>query len=109
MVPARLDQVARSDGGKSTRFGVLRVPLGRVAVTRGAVAQVSAIDLVTALRRHACGDWGEVDADDRRANDLAVHGGGRVLSAYSTGGGVRFWIITEADRSVTIALLPGEY
>jgi len=101
--------VALSDGGGSTLFGVLRVPLGRVVATRGAVGQVSAVDLVTALRRHACGDWGEVDADDRRANDVAAHGGRRVLSAYSTGGGVRFWIITEADRSVTTALLPGEY
>ena len=31
------------------------------------------------------------------------------LSAYRTRKGVRIWIITEADRSVTTVLLPSEY
>jgi hypothetical protein len=38
-----------------------------------------------------------------------VHERARLLSAYSTDAGVRFWIITEADRSVTTVLLPEEY
>jgi len=98
-----------SDSKKGARVGVVRVPLGRVLATPGALEQVSAVDLVTALRRHACGDWGEVDADDRLANERAIEGDGRILSAYLTGSGVRFWIITEADRSATTLLLPDEY
>ena len=35
--------------------------------------------------------------------------GRRVFSAYELRDGTRIWIITEADRSVTTILLPGEY
>jgi hypothetical protein len=35
--------------------------------------------------------------------------GTRVFSAYELHDGTRIWIITEADRSVTTTLLPGEY
>ena len=54
------------------------------------------------------GDRGDVDADDRRANDRAVRAGDRVLSAYQTAVG-RVWLITEWDRSATTLLLPEEY
>jgi hypothetical protein len=51
--------------------------------------------------------------EDKRANDRAVKEGTRILSAYDVlledGETVRIWIITEADRSVTTALLPEEY
>jgi hypothetical protein len=65
--------------------------------------------MLQALRRHARGDWGEVGVEDQRANDRAVQDGGRLLSAYSTKTNVKFWIITEADRSATTVLLPEEY
>ena len=61
------------------------------------------------LRRHASGDWGEVDAEDAKENELSVVQGFRILSAYRTSKGVRLWIITEADRSVTTLLLPSDY
>jgi hypothetical protein len=38
-----------------------------------------------------------------------VREGSRVLSAYTLKTGVKFWIITEADRSSTCVLLPEEY
>ena len=59
--------------------------------------------------RHGCGDWGEVDAEDAKANQDALLHGERLLSAYRTTSGVRIWIITEADRSATTVLLPEEY
>jgi hypothetical protein len=31
------------------------------------------------------------------------------MSAYSDSAGVKFWIITEADRSATTVLLPDDY
>lgn len=60
------------------------------------------------IRRHVRGDWGSVPTEDARENDFSVLNGFRVLSAYEVGG-KRFWIITEADRSVTTLLFPSEY
>ncbi|HPI31668.1 MAG TPA: hypothetical protein PLR32_00020 [candidate division Zixibacteria bacterium] len=61
------------------------------------------------LVRHLSGDWGELDAEDRAANDAALRGGGRLFSAYDLPTGARVWIITEADRSSTTVLLPEDY
>ena len=61
------------------------------------------------LRKHVAGDWGEVEADDRRENETSVEGGFRILSAYKTPKDVILWVITEADRSSTCVLLPDEY
>lgn len=61
------------------------------------------------LTRHVTGDWGDVCAEDAELNNQAVTGGSRVLSAYQTSKGVKFWIITEADRASTCLLLPEEY
>jgi hypothetical protein len=59
--------------------------------------------------RHSEGDWGDVSADDWKANDDALTSGERLFSAYDIGAGKRIWIITEADRSSTTVLLPDEY
>ena len=86
-----------------------RFPLGQLVATPGALAALTPADIHAALTRHAAGDWGEVDEDDRRENDLSVARGFRLLSAYRSGSGTRFWVLTEADRSVTTLLLPQEY
>lgn len=64
---------------------------------------------VRLLQRHAAADWGELSAEDWKANERAVRDGERVLSAYPVGDGERLWLITEWDRSVTTILLPEEY
>ena len=61
-------------------------------------------EVLTALRRHRQGDWGDLLPEDAIANDLALEQGGRLFSAYGLGRD-RFWIITEADRSVTTVLM----
>lgn len=61
------------------------------------------------LARHVQGDWGELDEHDREANHRAVTDGTRLLSSYRTRSGITLWVITEADRSATTILLPGEY
>ena len=66
------------------------------------------------LDRHVCGDWGNVDEADGRANDAAVQQGGRILSNYRTLKGSALWVITEAtdargNRASTTILLPDEY
>jgi hypothetical protein len=86
-----------------------KVPIGRIMATPGVLAVVSEAELSEALSRHADGDWGEVGDEDRKANDDALRDGTRILSAYRTQDGTKFWIITEADRSSTTALLPEEY
>jgi hypothetical protein len=87
-----------------------RFRLGKLVATPGALnAAPSPEALLDLVQRHASGDWGDLDAHDRRENEIAVRRGGlRILSAYQLDG-TRFWIITESDRSVTTILLPDEY
>ncbi len=61
------------------------------------------------ITRHASGDWGEVDEADKRENQISLERGFRILSAYNTTRGIRVWVITEADRNCTTALLPEDY
>jgi len=88
--------------------GVVRFPLGHVTITANASLQLATEEVLTALRRHASGDWGDLCPDDTLANDIALQQGGRLLSAYGQNQH-RFWVITEADRSVTTVLLPEDY
>ncbi|MEX1258148.1 MAG: hypothetical protein WEG36_11075 [Gemmatimonadota bacterium] len=67
------------------------------------------VDVLESLSRHAVADWGDLDPEDRESNDRALRCGGRLLSSYRTSTEVKFWIITEWDRSVTTILLPEEY
>ncbi len=91
--------------------------LGRVVATPGALAALEEAGQTPEhfLLLHAAGSWGDLDAEDRRANDQAIaHEGDpdrqqRVLSSYLTRSQVKLWVITEWDRSVTTLLLPEEY
>ncbi len=65
-------------------------------------------DILTALQRHQAGDWGNLPPEDHRANDQARLEGTWILSVYCSKG-VKFWIITEADRSASTVLLPEDY
>lgn len=87
------------------------VSLGRLLATPGALEALaeSGQSPNHFLARHASGDWGLVDAEDRRLNDEALHDGSRLLSVYKTLGGVRLYVITEADRSATTILRADEY
>ena len=83
--------------------------LGRVVITANAQATLPPDDVLPALNRHIRGDWGELDSHDTAANNHALQVGTRLLSAYIASDGTKFWIITEADRSVTTILLPEDY
>ena len=66
------------------------------------------------LGRHIKADWGDLDDEDKQANDMALKQGTRLLSAYNDdrfpkNGVATIWIITEADRSYTTILFPDEY
>ena len=85
-----------------------RFPLGRIVITANAQALLDPDAVQDGLRRHAAGDWGDLDSEDIRSNEEALKRGGRLFSAYGRGDR-RFWIITECDRSATTVLLPEDY
>lgn len=87
----------------STRF-----PLGQIVATANALDILTPLEIAAGLQRHAQGDWGNVCPDDAELNNEALQQGNRLLSAYGTDS-QRFWIITEADRSVTTILMPEDY
>jgi|TARA_Y100000310_G_scaffold283882_1_gene306176 hypothetical protein len=87
--------------------------LGQVAWTGGIQSLIDGPtagigDLRDIFTRHREGDWGSVGTEDSSFNDEAVVAGERILGAHELGG-KKIWVITEWDRSVTTALLPGEY
>lgn len=66
-------------------------------------------DLNVSIQKHSLGDWGDVCPDeDKELNDEALVNGGRLMSVYEHDNS-KYWIITEADRSLTTILLPEEY
>jgi hypothetical protein len=83
--------------------------LGRMVATANALASIPPDEIVFALRRHLQGDWGTLDKDDWQTNERALRNGGRLFSLYHSTLGVKFYIITECDRTVTTVLLPEDY
>ena len=84
---------------------------GQIVGTPGALqafiaAEKSPTEL---LARHQTGDWGDLCDEDKQENELSVENGFRIFSAYELKTGVKVWVITEWDRSVTTILLPEEY
>lgn len=86
-----------------------RFALGSVYVTRRVSEELANEEIQAVLERHASGDWGLVDDEDREANEQALVNGLRLLSSYVTASGLKLWVITEADRSATTILFPSEY
>lgn len=87
---------------------------GRLFMSRGvndlvATNEEFAQHVCLSLKRHVDGDWGDVCAEDRAANEGALQEGDRLISAYTKEGLPKIWIITEWDRSATTVLLPDEY
>lgn len=83
--------------------------LGDLYATPGVLEVTTTLERIEAIQRHLSGDWGDVCEEDWELNNEAVEMGYRILSAYTTSKGIKFWVITEADRSATTILLPDEY
>lgn len=98
-----------------------RFAIGQVTATPAAQAAIRPLEAAVAVTCHAQGDWGDVDDEDKAANDAAICDAvdtgdpskilqrQRVLSVWKTEDGETFWIITEAGRHVTTILLPSDY
>lgn len=66
------------------------------------------LDLGPYLERHASGDWGDATGKVIAENEDALRTGkGRIRSVFHMNGR-RIWLVTEEDRSRTVALLPHE-
>ncbi len=85
-----------------------KFPLGQIVMTANAKATLDHADVQQGLSRHARGDWGDIGLEDHEENELSLKEGFRLMSVYRSGD-KRFWVITEADRSVTTVLMPEDY
>jgi hypothetical protein len=111
------NRIVNECGCEPRNMAALRTPsglkfsLGHLSATPGALQALrrSGQEPGFFLSKHVSGDWGECDAHDAAANDLALEDGSRIFSVCRTLKGEKLWIITEADRSVTTLLLPEEY
>ncbi|WP_237881364.1 hypothetical protein [Pseudomonas sp. PGPR40] len=85
--------------------------LGALVITPGvdALMRSKRLDPFHYFGRHMLGDWGDICDEDRQLNEEALISDYRLMSVYDVEPGLKLWIITEADRSVTTILLPEEY
>ncbi len=95
----------------SANNGTPKFFLGKVVATFGALEALeeSGESASTFIHRHHGGDWGDVCEDDAEANEEALQVALRIFSVYHTSKGVKLYVITEADRSVTTILLASDY
>ena len=83
--------------------------LGRIVSTPNALDHLTQDDILLAIQRHQAGDWGDVSENDRQENELSLKQGSRLWSVYHSADGIKFWLITEANRSATMVLMPEDY
>src|ERR1017187_4007715 len=83
----------------ATAVSAAKFQLGQIVATPNALNHLTQDDIRSGIILHQSGDWGDLDADDRKENDLALERGTRLLSAYQASNGVTFWIITEAKEN----------
>lgn len=88
---------------------IAKFRLGKIVTAPNALSQLTQGDILFGIQRHQAGDWGDLSEHERKANDHAIVERRRIWSVYHTGQDVKFWIITEADRSATTVLLPDDY
>jgi hypothetical protein len=86
-----------------------KFPLGQCVITANARDTLHPEDVPGAIARHGSGDWGDLCDEDRRENERSLAETGRLLSVYYDRNRVKFYVITEHDRSVTTVLLPEDY
>lgn len=88
--------------------------LGQVVMTKGIADAINksdefAVFIMGSVKRYARKDWGDLCAEDKQMNNLAVENlDDRVLAKYNHHEG-NIYIITEWDGSVTTILFCDEY
>jgi len=102
-------KLQRSYHMNAESFPIAKFRLGRIVATPHALECIPNPDILSAISRHQGGDWGDVGEHDRQVNETALLDGTRLFSVYHASNGEKFWVITEADRSVTTVLMPEDY
>lgn len=92
-----------------TAIPTAKFRLGKIVTSANAKSQLSQEEILKGIQRHQAGDWGDLYEHERAANDLAIVQSTRIWSVYHTEKGMKFWIITEANRSATTVLFPEDY
>jgi hypothetical protein len=87
----------------------MKFNLGHLVITPAALESIPADDICKAINRHVCGDWGDLDPADHKENELALKNGFHLMSTYHASNGTKFYVLTEARRTVTTVLLPADY
>ena len=89
--------------------------LGEIYMTPGVMEWVEKepqkrlMQIHNALTRYTHLDWGNLDEEDLKANEVAIKHGMRTMGTYWMGAEEELWIITNGDRSGTTILWPREY
>ena len=87
---------------------MMKFNLGDLIITPAALETIAPDEIYRAIDRHICGDWGDLATDDRAENELALRTRSRLVSAYHTANGTKFYVVTEADRMTTTIQLPAD-
>jgi len=75
--------------------------LGRIELDQASRRKLTFQDTIPALVRHLSGDWGGVSKYRRAANRKALREGKPLHSIFFSYDGIKFAIVTSADRSIT--------
>ena len=86
-------------------------PLGQIVITPEAfeLLRDENISPESMIQRHVLADWGDLTDSDKKANELAIEMGGRILSSYKLPSGAEVWVTTDPDRTATTIMLPSEH
>jgi len=84
-------------------------PLGDVLVTRRILEEKSAPYILSLLKQHEEGKWGDTHLLEGLDNDYALLNGEQIVSRYGDDPWMEVVVITtEADRSQTVVSLSDE-
>lgn len=84
--------------------------LGEIVATAAVIQQAKThgLTLYPYLRKHHCGEWGDLSDEDKAANDHSMEHGGRILSTYHIADR-KILILTRGNRRMTAVMLAEEY
>ncbi len=86
-------------------FLMKKFNLGHLVITPEASKKLTLQDIAVFLKRHQYGDRGEISEGDRPESDVAPEEEGKLYSSHNSTEGIRFGVITEADRGITTIFL----
>ena len=88
----------------------MKFEMGKIVITANAKQKLDEVSVAKILlEQYAEGDWGNLCESDKQLNEDALKNGDRIFASYVDSNDIKFWIITESDRSYTTILLPEDY